>query len=361
MMKKMSLAAVLIFSGLNAQDTAYRLLMKLGGHRANLEAVAFSPDGKWLASGGWDNEMRLYKADTPKQWTEVRVHKSHRGAITCIAFSKDGKFVASGSKDFTIQVYETETGRAVFSANDHKDAVTRVLFDSKSKYVMSSSVDGTIRMYDLIEPKNNEKPRFIQYGAPINSFVPTLDGRAFFVASNKPLIEIVDFKAAVLRSLTGHSDAVNNIALSPDGKRLISGSNDKTVIVWDLTNGKVLKTLKGHAWKVTSVNWNNDGRYAVSTGNEGETLIWDVESGLALTKINKPGNNARCASFSADASVIAIATMMQIKDFGAVLYSTPLRSLKVIKKPNEAGTAKPAAVAKPVVAAKPAVNASKPK
>jgi WD40 repeat protein len=341
--------------GLLAQDSLFKLTMKLSGHRANLEAVAFSPDGKWLASGGWDTEMRIYKADTPSQWTEVRVHKSHKAAITSIAFSNDGKFVASGSKDFTIQVYETATGRAVFSASDHKDAVTKVLFDSKSKYVMSSSVDGSIRMYDLLEPKNNEKPRFIQYSGPVNNFVPTIDGKAFFVASNKSQIEIIDYKAAVLRSLAGHTDVVNCMALSPNGKKLISGSNDKTVMIWDLTTGKALKTLKGHAWKVTSVNWNNDGRYAVSTGNEGETLVWDAEAGQVLSTITKPGNNARCASFSADASVLAIATMMQIKEHGPVLYSTPLRSLRPVKKPAETGAAKPAATTKP------AVNASKPK
>ena len=355
---------ILIFTALimsvatktNGQDSSFRLNMKLSGHRANLEAVAFSPDGKWLASGGWDNEMRIYKADTPKQWTEVRVHKSHRAAITSIAFSKDGKFVASGSKDFTIQVYETETGKAVFSASDHKDAVTRVLFDAKSKFIMSSSVDGTIRMYDLLEPKNNEKPRFIKYTGPINSFVPAIDGRSFFVASNKAIIDIVDFKGVVLRTLTGHSDVVTSMALSPDGKKLISGSYDKTVINWDLTTGKALRTLKGHLWKVTSVCWSNDGRYMASTGNEGETIVWDAESGQTLTTITKPGNNARCASFSSDASVLAIATMMQIKDHGPVLYTTPFRSAKPIKKP-----AAPTA-AKPAVGIKPAANTTaKPK
>lgn len=337
-----------------AQDSSFRLTEKLSGHRAYLEAVAFSPDGKWLASGGWDNELRIYKADTPKQWSEVRVHKSHKAAITSIAFSKDGKFVASASKDFTIQVYETETGKAIFSASDHKDAVTRVLFDSKSKYVMSSSVDGTIRMYDLLEPKNNEKPRFIQYGRPINSFCPTVDGKGFFVASNKAVIDIVDFKATVLKTLAGHTDVVTSIALSPDGKKLISGSYDKTVVIWDLSTGKALNTLKGHTWKVTSANWSNDGKYAVSTGNEGESLVWETETGKLLATITKPGNNARCASFSADASVLAIATMMQIKDHGPVLYTTPLKS-RVVKKPVNPSATKPAA------ATKPAVTGSKPK
>lgn len=318
-----------------AQDTAYKMKMKLGGHKADVEAVAFSPDGKFLASGGWDNDMRIYRADTPGFGNEVRLLRGHVGGITTISYSRDGKFVASGSKDFSIRVYEAATGKLVFSANDHKESVTRVLFDPKAKYVMSSSIDGTIRMYDLVEPKNNAKPRFVKYSGPVNSFAPAIDGRSFYIASNKSTIDNIDFKAAVLRSLTGHTDVVNSVVLSPDGKMLASGSNDKTVIIWDLATGKALKVLKGHVWKVTSVSWSSDGQNLVSTGNEGETIVWDVSSGKVLATIKKLGNNARSAVFNNDGGMIAIATMMEVKDFGPVLFSTPLK--KVILKPGAKG------------------------
>lgn len=318
-----------------AQDTAYKMKMKLGGHKADVEAVAFSPDGKFLASGGWDNDMRVYRADTPGFGNEVMVLRGHVAGITTIAYSRDGKYLASGSKDFSIRVYEAATGKLVFTANDHKESVTRVLFDPKAKYVMSSSIDGTIRMYDLVEPKNNAKPRFVKFSGPVNGFVPSIDGKTFYVASNKAAIDNIDFKATVLRSLSGHTDAVNSVELSPDGKMLASGSNDKTVIIWDLATGKALKVLKGHVWKVTSVSWSSDGQNLVSTGNEGETIVWDVNSGQLLATIKKPGYNARSAAFNNDCGMIAIATMMAVTDFGPVLFSTPLK--KLVLKPGAKG------------------------
>lgn len=356
--------SVLVFSltgAAMAQDTSFRMKIKLTGHNASVEAVVYSPDGKLLASAGWDNTVHVYRADTPNLGNLEKKFAGHVGGITCLAWSRDGKFIASGSKDFTVRVWDVATGRGVFMTTDHKQSVTAVAFDPKGKFLMTSSLDGTIRMYDILEPANNAKPRFVQYSGPVNGFNFAQDGKTIYVAGNKPGIEQISFRGLVSRTLSGHSDKVNAVSLSPDGKFLASGSNDKSVIIWDLTAGTQLKKLTGHVWKVNSVSWSSDGKYLVSTGNEGETIVWEVETGKAMTTLKALGYNARNAVFSPSLNQIAVATMMDVTNHGAVIYSTKLVKAVPAKpgKPANAGTAagaKPGAKPVPANGTRPAVN-----
>jgi WD40 repeat protein len=345
-----TVAVVLAGFTLHAQDTAFKMRIKLTGHTASLEAVAYSPDGKLIASAGWDNNIQIYRADTPGLGNLEKKFTGHAGGITCLAWSRDGKYIASGSKDFTARVWDVATGRLFFMTTDHKQSITNVSFDPKSKFLMTSSLDGTIRMYDILEQANNVKPRFVPYSGPVNSYVTAIDGKTIYVAGNKTVIEQISFRAVVSRSLAGHSDRVNSVALSPDGKFLVSGSNDKTVIIWDLASGTALKKLTGHVWKVNSVSWSSDGKYVVSTGNEGETLVWDVESGKSIAKLKALGYNARNAVFNPSLTQIAVATMMEVTNHGVVLYSTPLK--KAVPAPK---TPKPV-----VTGGKPATAGSRP-
>src|SRR5690242_12617515 len=110
------ITAALWFSAvaLQAQDSTFSLKMKYTGHSRSLEAVAFSPDGKWLASGGWDNELHIYRADTPGIGNLKFNLSGHYSAITCLAYSKDGSLIASGSKDYSVRVYKTSDGSLLF-------------------------------------------------------------------------------------------------------------------------------------------------------------------------------------------------------------------------------------------------------
>ncbi|MBS3913124.1 MAG: WD40 repeat domain-containing protein [Bacteroidetes bacterium] len=314
------------FIGLSAQDSTYSFKMKFTGHTRALEAVAFSPDGQWLASGGWDNELHIYRADTPGLGNLKFNLKGHMSAITCVAYSKDGSLVASGSKDNTIRVYNTSDGSLLYSSLEHTGAITKLIFDPTGKYLMSSSKDGTIRMFNLYEV--TVKTNVVPYGKPINSFAVASNGKSLYVATAKGDIDNIGFKGQIIKSLTGHGQQVNCLELSPNGKLLVSGADDKTVIVWDLVAGTALKTLTGHGWKVTSVNWSTDGKYVVSTCNDGATIVWDVESGKALSTLQEMGSNARCASFSPDLARISVATVLETQNHGAIVYNTPLKKME---------------------------------
>ena len=153
--------------------------------------MAFSPDGKRIASGSWDKTICLWDAETGLQLGSPLT--GHTGWVTSVAFSPDGKRIASGSYDNTICLWDAETGLQLGSPlTGHTEIVTSVAFSPDGKRIASGSNDNTICLWDA--------ETGLQLGSP----------------------------------LTGHTGWVTSVAFSPDGKRIASGSDDKaTVCLWD--------------------------------------------------------------------------------------------------------------------------------
>jgi WD40 repeat protein len=320
--KKWLLPLLLLgLSTAQAQDSSYRFFMKLPGHTSDVESVAFSFDGKMMASGGWDNRIMVYRADTPGIGQLLFTLEGHYAAITTLAFSRDGKMLASGSKDFSVKVWDLTLGRLITTFSQHTDAINRVYFDNTGKNVMTCSNDGTMQILDIARVA---KPKVLKVGQPVNAFVQHPDRKSFLVATNGPEILQVDPTGKVLKRLAGHTDQVNIIQLSADNKTLISCSHDKTVIVWDVMNGKVLRTLKGHNWKVTSVIFSADGRYIVSGGNDGEARVWETATGIQLALMKGICVNVRGVSLSPNQTRLVIGGYLPEGSFGVLIYETPL-------------------------------------
>ena len=115
----------------------------------------------------------------------------------------------------------------------------------------------------------------------------------------------------VVKSLDGHTDAVNDIKISPNGKFLLSGSNDKTARIWNLTTGKQIRILPVDCWKVITVAFSADSRYAITGCNDGSVKIWETETGKLIQSIENPANIARSVSFAKDNSRILAAFMQR--------------------------------------------------
>lgn len=322
----------------SSQDSTFSFFMKLPGHSKSVESVAFSPNGKLLASGGWDADLRIYRSDTPGLGALYQTMNGHLSAITTIAFSSDNNLIASGSKDNSVRVYEVVNGNLLFSSSEHQQEVSHVMFDPKAKFLMSSSTDGTIKLYNLYDA--TKKTATIKFGMPIHSFCPAPNGKGVYVASSKSTVDLISFKGAVIKSLEGHSGEINCLEMSPDRKKLATGSNDKSIIIWDVATGKALLTLTGHTWKVTSVAFSSDGRYLVSSCNDGVVKVWDLSNGQSIADLKDFGTNARACAISHNLSKIAVATLMDSEKHGAIVYKTPLTPLvkSTVSKPEKTNT-----------------------
>ena len=321
-----------ILNAIAQQDTVVSFEQNLPGHTNAVETVAYSKDGKFLISGSWDNTARLYTVDTSGGIAFSKSFSGHFAAITAVAINYQSTMVATGSKDFTVRVYDIATGKLLFVSRDHKEAISNLLFDPAGMVLFSSSHDGSIRLYDVVNFENNKAEKALQFGTKVNDFVLSTAKGAFLVASAKPVIEQITLKKNVTKSFAGHTGPVNCLDMSPNRKMLASGSDDKSIIIWDMATATVLKKLTGHAWKVTSVQFSPDGKYLVSTCNTGEIKLWNIETGKCMTNIQPKGTNARQACFNANETRIAVASLQTGGSFGISIYKTPIRFIPFVKK-----------------------------
>ena len=314
------------------QDTIVNFEQNLPGHTNAVETVAYSKDGKFLISGSWDNTARLYTVDTSGGIAFSKSFTGHFAAVTAVAINYQSTMVATGSKDFTVRVYDIATGKLLFVSRDHKEAISNLLFDPAGLMLFSSSHDGSIRLYDVANFENNKVEKVLQFGTKINDFILSTAKGAFLVASTKPVIEQITLKKNITKSFAGHTGPVNCLDMSPNKKMLASGSDDKSIIIWDMTTATVLKKLTGHAWKVTSVQFSPDGKYLLSTCNTGEVKLWNLETGKCMTNIQPKGTNARQGCFNANETRIAVASLQNGGSYGVSIYKTPIRYIPFVKK-----------------------------
>lgn len=344
-MKAIQLAVVLvsIFTTFNCygQDSVFTMQGKVEQHTGNIACLAVSQNGKYIASGSWDRSLIVYKADTPNQFSKIHTFTRHSAAVSCAYFSKDGKYLVTGGKDFSVNVLNTEKGFDNFmSFMDFKDAVTQVYIDPKSKFVYASSNDGTLRWYDITDAAANAKPRFIKTAGPIPCFLVAPGAKGFMLGTNTGLINVSDGRGTILKKLVGHTDAINALDATADGKWMASAGNDKKVIIWDLNTGAIKFTLQGHKWKVVSVNFSSDGKYLVSACTGGKILVWETETGKMVKGISIEEGDIRAAVLSADLKELYFAPKIEsASKYGFYVYKTPLKKfVPAAKTPGKPGT-----------------------
>ncbi|RDW89526.1 hypothetical protein BP6252_01558 [Coleophoma cylindrospora] len=277
-------------------------LQTLVGHSRLVLSVAFSPDGKQLVSGSHDSTVRLWNTTTG---VELRTFAGHSRRVMSVAFSPDGKQIASGSYDNTIRLWDITTGAVLQTLVGHSSPVMSAAFSPDGKQVVSGSDDGTIRLWDAtagagLQMLPGDSTRIMSV-----AFSP--DGKQIVSGSDDGTVRLWDATTgAELQTLVGHSRAVMSVAYSPDGKQIISGSDDNTVRLWDATTGAEIQTFAGHSRVVMSVAFSPDGKRIVSGSDDGTIRLWDATAAAGLQTL--PGDSSRgvmCIAFSSDGKHIA--------------------------------------------------------
>ena len=223
----------------------------LSGHKGFVRSVVFSPDGKTIASGSYDNTVKLWNLSGQ----ELRTLVGHSGSVTSVVFSPDGKTIASSSWDHTVKLWNL-SGQELHTLKGHTDTVRSVEFSPDGKTIATASDDNTVKLWNL---SGQELHTLKGHSSSVWSVVFSPDGKTIASGSDDYTVKLWNLSGQELHTLIGHRGSVRSVVFSPDGNSLASGSYDNTVRLWNLS-GQELHILKGNSGSVTSVVFSPDGK-----------------------------------------------------------------------------------------------------
>jgi WD40 repeat protein/subtilase family serine protease len=275
-----------------------------GGHSSIVTSVAFSPDGSLLASGSWDDTIKLWRVS---DGALVRT-LTHTGLVTSVAFSPDGSLLALGSRDRTIRLWRVSDGALVATLTGHTDTVTSVAFSPDGSLMASGSGDTTIKLWRVSD--GALVATLTGHTSSVTSVAFSPDGSLLASAGSWDrtirLWRVSD--GALVATLTGHTDRVNSVAFSPDGSLIASGSDDRTIRLWRVSDGALVATLTGHTSWVNSVAFSPDGSLMASGSEDTTIKLWRVSDGALVATLTGHTSNVYSVAFSPDGSLIASAS-----------------------------------------------------
>ncbi|PSB03120.1 NB-ARC domain-containing protein [Merismopedia glauca] len=264
-------------------------------------SVAFSPDGKLLATGDTNSEIRLRQVTDGKQ---ILTCKGHNSWVLSLAFHPNGVIFSSSSADATIKLWDVQTGQCLQTLQGHDNEVWSVAFSPNGKLLASGSDDRTIKLWNI---STGECLRTFQgHVSWVHSVAFTLDGQSLISGSDDETIRLWNISTGeCVKTFQGHSDGIRSIAISPDGRMLASSSEDQSVKLWNISTGKCLKTLQGHSNEIYSVAFHPQGDLLASVSHDQSVKLWNISTGECLRTFQGHSSWVYSVAFSPQGDLLA--------------------------------------------------------
>jgi WD40 repeat protein/serine/threonine protein kinase len=268
-------------------------------HWRPVYSVAFSPDGKSVASAGFDRAVNIWDATTGNG---IRGLLGHREGVWSVAFNSNGKLIASGGHEGTVKIWDAATGRELRTIEAHKSFVRQVAFNSTRKQLATASADGTAKIWSL---RGDQLHVLEINGGLVGAVAFSPDGTLVATGSHDGSARLWEADTGLLvRKMNGNRAHANAVAFSPDGRALAVGNHNSSVTLWDVSSGKEIRTLTGHGMHLMGVAFSPDGRTLASASYDQTVKLWDVASGKELASLQH-FMPAMAVAFRADGAMLA--------------------------------------------------------
>ncbi|MBA2677513.1 MAG: NACHT domain-containing protein [Ktedonobacteraceae bacterium] len=293
------------------QESGQTLHRVWQAHISGITALVFSPDGHTLASGGWDNTVRLWNsASGTLLWTGEPT-----GGINCIAFTPDGHLLTTSGNDTLVRFWDLRSSTSVQTLAEQDGAVYSLAWSPDGRLLVRGCSDGSIRLWRPQETLPGSQEHILTgHTRWVTGLAFAPNGSQLASASVDGTVKLWDMEnLECLQTFSGHTDRVLRVAWSPDGRTLASCSFDQTIGLWDVKERRSRAMLYGHSG-LHSIAFTPDSQILLSGSNDGTIRVWDVESGQclriiggyytnSLLDVDWSPDNAKLASGGADSLV----------------------------------------------------------
>ncbi|MEO3928873.1 Hsp70 family protein [Micromonosporaceae bacterium B7E4] len=285
------------------------------GHTDPVNAVAFSPDGKTLATASTDNTVRLWDVARRQPLGDPLI--GHTGSVNGVVFSPDGKTVATASTDNTVRLWDVARQQPLGTPlTDVNSSVLGLVFSPDGKTLATISLGrdtngGHLMLWDVARRRvlGDSLTSYPIGSGPLYGVAFSPDGKTLATVGNDHTMRFWDVarRRPLTDPLTGHTDSVNAVAFSPDGKTLATTSDDKTTRFWDAARRQPLGSpLTGHTDSVNAVAFSPDGKTLATTSDDKTTRFWDAARRQPLgSPLTGHTDSVNAVAFSPDGKTLA--------------------------------------------------------